>query len=146
MADFYPIQHHQRKQIFALLSNLNLTAQRSNIVAGFTQSGSMKDMSYHEAMQLIKYLNTQKKDLAKKAFDVKNQKRRKIIAISYGIPEHFEFWHWQQERKIFNQKGLNEWLLNSKKSPFKKTLNELSSSELSKLITVFETIKKYYNK
>ncbi len=132
----------QRKRIFGLLRANNLEHQRENIIGGFVPGASIKDMTYSDGVQLIAYLE----GLGKPAPDARDKQRKKLIAMCYGFPTEFNFWTLDaQNKKRFHREGLDAWLLNGAKSPFKKQFNALTKEELSTLIGIFEKIQTYYS-
>lgn len=138
----------QRRRIFGLLRATNLEHQRENIIGGFVPSASMKDLSYADAFSVIAYLEGLGKPARRSAApapDARDKQRKKLIALCYGFPAEFNFWSLDaQNKKRFNREGLDSWLLNGAKSPFKKQFNALTKKELSKLIGIFDKIKKNY--
>ncbi len=145
MAQSKQITNSQRKYIYALLKNTGLEHQRDNLVDGFTKTGSMKNMSSLEADAMIKHLESEKYKNIKPQKDKLVKRRRYLISLCYDMPKKFNFWTSISENKQkFNAKGLDEWLLNGKKSPFKKRLNDLNGKELSIMISIFQKFNKFY--
>jgi hypothetical protein len=129
------ITNTQNAIIHAQLSSTGTMANKANIIGGITKgrSCSIKDITPHEATELIRYLKTLPpiKPVQPPGGQQANTMRRKIIAMAYQLG-------WRIDNGKIDMKRLNDWCI--KYSYLKQPLNKYTAAELPKVVTVFETM------
>ena len=137
------IDPQQLKQLHTLLHKQNLTHHKAEMVGGATngRTESSKELHYNEAADLIKQLQAMQPVVQWKPKPGELQ-RRKIIAIAYNMG--WEIPNPQGGKPKADIKRINEWCI---KFGFgHKPLNQYTTAELPKLVSVFETVYKHYLK
>jgi hypothetical protein len=124
------------KAIYGLLGKTGLTAQKNAIVYGFSngRTESVKELTVHEANELVRYLNQEANKTATQENASANQMRRKILSMCHRMG-------WETEDGKVDFKVLNEWM--TSKSYLKKELNKYSYAELPKLVSQFTEVYKH---
>ncbi len=135
------ITQQQIKIVHSLLPTRikNDREAKAELIAQFTEDfkkTSTKDLTWLQANQLIMSLGGTpiSANRAFMKFDAKNSKHRAILSLchQYG-------WEvYQKGRYIADMHRLAEWLQH--KSPVQKPLTEMTSKELSKVITAMENM------
>ena len=143
------IETLQIKAIHALLPGTIKSdpAAKAELIYQFTGDAtktSTKDLSFHQANELIKSLKGKPvyKGTAPKGketsffhFDIKNKQHRTILSLA-----HQYGWEKMQAGKhIADMTRVAEWLM-SKRSPVQKSLGTQTPKELSKTITALENM------
>ncbi len=118
------------KQLNGLLTSAGLTAQKNDLVLGFTngRSESRADLSDAEASEMIQYLEK----VIGGHSEASNKMRRRII--SYAHQMH---WHLADTQAV-DIKRLNNWC--EKYGYLHKPLNNYSYDELPKLVSQFKAV------
>jgi hypothetical protein len=118
------------KQLYALLNKTGLTADKANLVAGFTEgrSESTKDLTYFEARAMIRWLQVK----AELHEDGSHKMRRKIISMAHEM-----HWHLSGTQKV-DMKRLNDWCKTY--GYLAKELNKYSYKELPMLVSQFKIV------
>jgi hypothetical protein len=126
------------KQLYSLLNNTRLMAQKANLVSGFTngREESTKGMTDAEAMAMIRYLRTQnnKKD------EAANRMRKRIISMAHEMGWH----NLVDGRWVADMRAIDTWCV--LRSYLKKELNKYTADELPKLVSQFERVYKSFLK
>lgn len=140
----------QNRRLYGLLNELGISADiRAGLASDFSGGRTEKtsELTIDECNNLIGSLNAEKQRRKQSADQRTQRLRRSLIACIYDLPEKLKFWHTDGERKRFDAKAFDEFLQNSKKSPFPgKKLNDLKLNEINKLIAIMKKWTVFYNK
>ena len=145
-------QEKYRKQLTqrfnAILIKQGRINEKEELVWNFTnnRTSHSSECTIDELSQMIAAISDSNAPTAQAPSKDENQElRRAIIFRIYKLPKRFGWWIAVGDKKKFSQKGFNDWLTGSKKSPFKKHFNALTTSELGKLKGLLDKWIKYYN-
>lgn len=128
-----------------MLSKLKLTGSKRDLIYSETEGRTEHtlEMTDRELWQLIERL----KNMTSNEFERGNRKRRRILAICHQLPPELGFTRWDEAKgkRVVDMKRLDSFLC-GKKSIYKKSLNQHSPAELSRVIVQFENMLKGYLK
>jgi hypothetical protein len=121
------IEPAQNKELHRLLSASRQTAYKADLVYSFSggRTESSRELSTNEAAALILHLKGRKPT---ESYDCE-QKRKRLIGMSYGIGQNAEF--------------VKKWCEKYGVGGAKKRFNEYNSRELSGLIAKFAKVEKH---
>lgn len=121
------ITTQQLKCIAVLMNNMHIVGDDKDIMLlGFTsgRSSSRKDLTFHEAADLIKHLKQTDPNAP-----ASEKMRKKIISMAHEL-------HWKQADSKADMKRIDDWC---KKYGYKhKSLDNYSYHELPTLVSQFE--------
>ena len=132
------MNNNLNKELYVLLNNTGLMPQKRSLVLGFTtgRSESTRDLTDHEAKDLIKYLRTQ----PNKHDEAADKMRKKIISMAHECG-----WHNLVDNKwVVDMRHLDMWC--QRFSYLKKEFNKYTLAELPALVSQFEKVYKSYLK
>ncbi len=150
--------NQQNKLLHGLIKDLGINSDiKAMMVSQFTnqRTESTAEMLYYEVQSMIEALQRElskskltDQEKLKIAENERAQRlRRTLISAIYNLPERFEFWTAQGEKKKFNARKFDEFLLTNPKSPFPNCkLNQLSVLQLTRLIAIINQWNVHYNK
>lgn len=133
----------QNKLTHALLAQTNLTANKADLVSGFTQGRTEKssEMTEFEAREFIEYLKKQVPVKRTQQQISADKMRKRILSLAWEMA-----WivYSTNEKPKVDVKRVNEWCL--KYASLKKPFNDYLYNELPDLVTQFQNVYKSYLK